>query len=158
MKRDICKRYCFSRGAALRRLWKSSFLELLKSHRKTPVTVCLFDKVAGFQPATSVKKRPRHRSFYDIFSNTFFIEALGVTASGSSSQAVCLDIILKISNWYQYWNNIFYYNANFENVFFSVEITLKPTSRLSSQGKYLRWSPAVVKPLSLCFTFALQVC
>ena len=35
--------------------------------------------------------------FYEVFKNTFLIEALEVTASESSSQAVCLDIIIKTS-------------------------------------------------------------
>ena len=34
--------------------------------------------------------------FYQIFKNTFSLEAIGVAASESSSQAVCLDIIIKL--------------------------------------------------------------
>ena len=34
-------------------------------------------------------------TFWEVFKNTFFIEAPGATASESSSQAVCLDIITK---------------------------------------------------------------
>ena len=36
-------------------------------------------------------------NFYKVFKNTFFIEALEATAFESSSQAVCLDIIIKAS-------------------------------------------------------------
>ena len=70
--------------------------------------------------------------FYKIFKNTFFIEALGATASECSNQAVCLEIIIKISKWHQL--------------------------RQYFQGKYLWWGSAVVKLLSFQFTLILQVC
>ena len=46
----------------------------------------------------------------------FLIEALGATASKSSIQAVCLDIIVNRSKWHQ-MRQYFDYIAKFENDF-----------------------------------------
>ena len=54
--------------------------------------------------------------FYEIFKNTFFLEAIGATAPETSSQAVCLDIVIKTSKWHQL-RQYFHYIANFENAF-----------------------------------------
>ena len=61
-----------------------------------PVPESLFDEVPGFQPATLLKKRPRHKCLPVNFT-MFLIEALGANASKSSIQAVCLDIIVNTS-------------------------------------------------------------
>ena len=39
--------------------------------------------------------------FYKIFNTTFSLESIEATASESSSQAVCLDIIIKTSKWHK---------------------------------------------------------
>ena len=90
------------------------FKEFIKTHRETSVPELLASSLK-----LNWKKGPRHRcfpEFYEIFKNAFFIEALGVTASDSSSQAVYHDIIVKTLKYHN-CSNIFDHIANFENAF-----------------------------------------
>ena len=91
---------------------------------------------------------------------TFSLDSIGATISESSSQTVCLDIIIKTSNWHKL-RQYFSLYCQLWKYFFSVE---KSPSRTSSQNleyvqrEYQWWSFAVVKPLLLRVTLVLRVC
>ena len=61
-------------------LLKKCFQKFHKSHRKTPVSESLFNKVPGLRPATLFKKRIWHRcftvNFVKFLRTPFFIEHL----------------------------------------------------------------------------------
>ena len=64
--------------------------------------------------------------FYKDFKNNFFIIALDVTPSESSTQATCLDIIIKTSTWHQL-HQYFWLYYQLQKCFLFVEITLAAT-------------------------------
>ena len=70
-------------------LQEQVFLEILQNSQETPVSESLFfNKVAGFRPATLLKKRLWHRCFPVNFAKflrtPFFTEHLRTTASDCS--------------------------------------------------------------------------
>ena len=103
-KRNSSKRSYSSEVTVPRCLWKRSpFIKLIGNHLDR--RLYLMQLQASTKPP-HCKKDPTQMiscNFYEIFKNTFFVEPLEATASEPSNQAVCSDIIKKISTWNQSW-------------------------------------------------------
>ena len=84
---------------------------------------------------------------YEVFQNTFSTDDLGGSIAESSSQTICLDIIINDQKDINCGN--IDYIANFENVFRLGRLFWKPPSKTSLrnlghfQEKYLWWSSTV---------------
>ena len=103
-KRNSSKRSYSSEVTVPRCLWKRSpFIKLIGNHLDRRLYLM---QLQASSKQLYWKKDPTQMiscNFYEIFKNTFFVEPLEATASEPSNQAVCSDIIKKISTWNQSW-------------------------------------------------------
>ena len=103
-KRNSSKRSYSSEVTVPRCLWKRSpFVKLIGNRLDGRLYLM---QLQASSKRLFWKRDPTQKiscNFYEVFKNTFFVEPLEATASEPLNQAVCSDIIKKISTWTQLW-------------------------------------------------------